>query len=256
MAHVQRNLALHGRQIYYADDHTPITGFKFFLNFMNEVFYGAWPRAGTQEESRCCSLCHAHSRAVCGAHARAGYNFPCRDHRRGGTECVYFGHTGACVVRRTQACPFAASKQATHMRSLRTPDGVNPTGQLVPASPPDFLDWMTAHLGGTTRRQMARCGWGNRGMLAVSAAAVRAHPLAFYDNILQQLSHDVFPMAGMFMERLWRRVFLCSAMAPGGAGGATTGDPSSGRAARRMRAAAALGHNNPWLRDNAMDGLP
>ena len=39
----QRNLALHGKQIYYADDHTPITGFKFFLNFMNEIFYGACP---------------------------------------------------------------------------------------------------------------------------------------------------------------------------------------------------------------------
>ena len=37
----QRNLVLHGKQIYYADDHTPITGFKFFLNFMNEIFYGA-----------------------------------------------------------------------------------------------------------------------------------------------------------------------------------------------------------------------
>jgi hypothetical protein len=34
-------MAIHGRRIYYADDHTPITGFKFFLNFMNEVFYGA-----------------------------------------------------------------------------------------------------------------------------------------------------------------------------------------------------------------------
>ena len=37
---LQRNMALHGRRIYYADDHTPITGFKFFLNFMNEIFYG------------------------------------------------------------------------------------------------------------------------------------------------------------------------------------------------------------------------
>ena len=39
--YTQRNLAVHGRRIYYADDHTPITGFKFFLNFMNEIFYGA-----------------------------------------------------------------------------------------------------------------------------------------------------------------------------------------------------------------------
>ena len=154
----QRNLEAHGREIYYADDHTPVTGFKFFLNFMNEIFYG--------------------------------YNFPCKDHRRGGRECVYFGHT----------------------------DGVNPSGRLVPAQPPDFLEWMQAHLGGTTRRQMARCGWGNRGMVVVSRAAVGSHPKAFYQNLLAQLSDDVFPMAGMFLERLWRRVFLCSAMQPGGEG--------------------------------------
>jgi hypothetical protein len=89
---VQRNLALHGRQIYYADDHTPITGFKFFLNFMNEVFYGARARGGDAGTRAVAGL---FTRVPSPLHTRAGYNFPCRDHRRGGTECVYFGHTGA-----------------------------------------------------------------------------------------------------------------------------------------------------------------
>ncbi len=120
----------------------------------------------------------------------------------------------------------------------------------MPAQPPDFLEWMQQHLFGTTRRQMARCGWGNRGMIVVSRAAVRSHALPFYQNILEQLSSDVFPMAGMFMERLWRRVWLCSAMAPGGQGGAVMA-AGQGRAARRVRAAAALGQHNPWLRDGA-----
>ena len=137
--------------------------------------------------------------------------------------------------------------------ALPRADGVNPTGKLVPASPPDFLEWLDLHLGGTTRRQMARCGWGNRGMVVVSRAAVRAHALAFYDNILQQLSQDVFPMAGMFMERLWRRVFLCSNMALGGEGGARAADARSGQNSRR--AAAALGRSNPWGRGNS-DSFP
>ena len=133
---------------------------------------------------------------------------------------------------------------------------MNPTGRLVPATPPDFLDWLQQHLFGTTRHDMTRCGWGNRGMVVVSRAALRAHPRAFYENVLEQLSHDVFPMAGMFMERLWRRVFLCSSMATGGEGGARLDDARSGRTARRMRDAAALGHNNPWLQDQRADGFP
>ena len=177
----------------------------------------------------------------------AGYNFPCKDHRRGGTECVYFGHTGArCRAAERHAAVFSPHSPS----ACNLADGVNPTGQLVPASPPDFLDWMQQHMEGATRRQMARCGWGNRGMVVVSRAAIRAHARAFYDNLLQQLSNDVFPMAGMFMERLWRRVFLCSTMAPGGAGGASGGGGGNGRAARRMRAAAALGHRNPWPQDS------
>ena len=122
----------------------------------------------------------------------------------------------------------------------------------MPAVPSDFIAWLDTHLEGTTRKQMARCGWGNRGMVVVSKAAIRTHARAFYDNILEQLSHDVFPMAGMFMERLWRRVFLCSAVVPGAPGGAALAQPGGGRAARRMRAAASLGRNNPWLDD----GLP
>lgn len=146
----------YGRRIYYADDHTPVTGLKFFLNFMNEVFYGV--------------------------------NFPCKDHRRGGTDCAYFGHT----------------------------DGVNPTGRLVPADPPDFYAWLDVHLEGTRRKHIRRCGWGNRGMVIVSKAAIRGHSKEFYANIVDQLGRDVFPMSGMFMERLWRRVWLCGNMAAGG----------------------------------------
>jgi len=119
----------------------------------------------------------------------------------------------------------------------------------VPASPPDFLEWMDLHLGGTTRRQMARCGWGNRGMVVVSRAAVRAHALTFYQNILQQLSSDIFPMAGMFMERLWRRVFLCSNLAAGGEGGAAK-HSRSGQSMRQQQ-----GRKNPWLRGNS-DAFP
>ena len=155
---LKRSLAAHGGAIYYADDFTPVSGLRFVANWFNERFYGV--------------------------------NFPCRDHRRGGTDCVYFGHT----------------------------DGVNPTGSLTPAQPSDWIEWLDAHLEGTRRFQIARCGWGNRGMVVVSRAAIRGHSKQFYANLVSQLERDVFPMAGMFVERLWRRMFLCSNMAAGGEG--------------------------------------
>ena len=93
---------------------------------------------------------------------------------------------------------------------------MNPTGQLVPADPPDFYAWLDKHLEHTQRKHIRRCGWGNRGMIVVSKAAIKAHSREFYASIVEQLGRDVFPMSGMFMERLWRRVWLCSNMEPGG----------------------------------------
>lgn len=43
---VKANLERVGRSAYYADDYTPITGARFALNFLNEVFYGACIRTG------------------------------------------------------------------------------------------------------------------------------------------------------------------------------------------------------------------
>jgi len=60
-----------------------------------------------------------------------------------------------------------------------------------------------------TRSQL-RCGWSFRGLFAVSQASVRKHPRAFYANLRAELGKHRFPMAGMYMERLWRRVFLCA----------------------------------------------
>lgn len=118
---------------------------------------------------------------------------------------------------------------------------MNPGGRLTPASPPLFPAWLDAHLGGATRADMRRCGWGNRGMVVVSKAAILANPKEFYENLLAQLSHDVFPMAGMFMERLWRRVFLCSGWQAGGrgarlgtGGGAAGGGEGRGIASRPL----------------------
>lgn len=87
--------------------------------------------------------------------------------------------------------------------------GANDEGYLAPATPPVFSDWLWQHLH-STQLHIARCGWGNRGMFAASRAAVHKHPPELYERLLGELSRDAFPMAGMFMERLWRRVFLCS----------------------------------------------
>lgn len=82
---VKANLERVGRSAYYADDYTPITGARFALNFLNEVFYGACIRRGEW----------IHKLGLTNKTFVAGFNFPCVDHRRGGEECVYFGHTGA-----------------------------------------------------------------------------------------------------------------------------------------------------------------
>jgi hypothetical protein len=40
---------------------------------------------------------------------------------------------------------------------------------------------------------------------------VRKHRPGFYANLEEQLGGATFPVAGMYMERLWRRVLLCDA---------------------------------------------
>ena len=55
-----------------------------------------------------------------------------------------------------------------------------------------------------------RCGWSFRGIFAASKRAIRKHPPSFYAQLEEQLGAAVFPVAGMYMERLWRRVLLCA----------------------------------------------
>lgn len=243
----QRNLARHGRGVYYADDYTPVSGARFAVNWLNAVFYGAQTRKERKESETLL----AHPTLFRGARA-AGPNFPCRDHRRGGAECVYHGHTGArsharCLlprpttalarVARPPSFPPLPTHQPTHPPSPTHhppfPAGANPGGALTPATPPLFPDWLAAHLGGATEADVRACGWGNRGMLAVSRAAVLARPREFYANLVEQLGQAAFPMAGMFMERMWRHTFLCANWRPGGRGRA--GGRASGGDARGVR---------------------
>lgn len=137
----------------------------------------------------------------------AGYKLPCGDAQRGGTDCAWDGTSGGNAAAR---------------------------GVLTPATPPDFHDWMLLHTG-TLHSDMARaapprlhaasdsgasadarvraqlrCGWSFRGIFAASAGAIRKHSPAFYANLEDQLGAAVFPVAGMYMERLWRRVLLCA----------------------------------------------
>jgi hypothetical protein len=55
-------------------------------------------------------------------------------------------------------------------------------------------------------------------VFAASGAAIRKHPPAFYANLEAQLGVATFPVSGMYMERMWRRVFLCSRGGDAGAG--------------------------------------
>lgn len=118
----QRNLENIGGDIYYADDWTPITAFRYTLNFLNMVFYGAFCVARGRFSPR--SVAPGRSEGLradphaAAAAATAGPNFPCKDTRQGGTQCQYFGHTG----------------------------GANEGGHLTTASPPNFRDWLRVHM--------------------------------------------------------------------------------------------------------------
>jgi len=110
-----------------------------------------------------------------------GFKLPCASAQRGG-DCRWDGTTGGNSAR---------------------------GGALVAAEPPDFYDWMRAHAE-TRPRDMLACGWSFRGVFAASAAAVRRHPPPFWLRLEAELGKHAFPVAGMYMERLWRRVLLCS----------------------------------------------
>ena len=123
------------------------------------------------------------------AHSRVkelvqGFKFPCADRNRGSKQCRWDGTSGA-----------------------------NPqAGVLAPAEPNDFVEWMRLHTS-TTVWDMLRCGWSFRGVFAASKAAIRGHEVGLYAHLRDELSKAMFPMAGMYQERLWRRLFLCSGAA-------------------------------------------
>ena len=111
-----------------------------------------------------------------------GFKFPCADRNVGSRQCRWDGTSGA-----------------------------NPLGgALVPAEPNDFLAWMRVHAH-TTLWDMLACGWSFRGVFAASRGAIRSHEVGLYDHLRGELAKAKFPMAGMYQERLWRRLFLCSA---------------------------------------------
>ena len=85
----------------------------------------------------------------------------------------------------------------------------------MPAEPRDFYDWFAVHTG-ASRAALLRCGWSFRGVFAASASAVRRHPPAYYAHLEAQLGAAVFPVAGMYMERLWRYALRCAPRTPPG----------------------------------------
>ena len=120
-----------------------------------------------------------------------GFKLPCNSRNRGGPQCRWDGTSGG---------------------------NGGGGGWLSPAEPVDFYDWMWVHTG-TRPRQMWACGWGFRGVFAVGAESARKHSPEFYAHLEAELGKHAFPVAGMYMERMWRRVFLCAAAGDREAGG-------------------------------------
>ncbi len=199
-------------KLQFADMHVPDSAPRAWLGWLRELWQGA----------RRCALRSALPQLRPEfARTPLGYKLPCESAQRGG------------------ACRWDGSSRAN-----------GAAGALVPAMPPDFFHWMAAHTHTThadmarsaarallraicrliwrsfgahsaliahlTRARwpvaapQLRCGWSFRGVFAASGAAIRKHPPAFYANLEAQLGVATFPVAGMYMERMWRRVFLCS----------------------------------------------
>lgn len=110
-----------------------------------------------------------------------GYKLPCASAQRG----------GACRWAGTSGSNTAAGKE------------------LAAAEPPGFQEWLWYHLG-TSNAAMLRCGWSFRGIFAASAAAIRRQPPSLYAHLRDELGKAAFPVAGMYMERAWRRLLLCA----------------------------------------------
>lgn len=108
-----------------------------------------------------------------------GMKLPCGDSEEGGATCAWRGTTSSSG------------------------------NTLAPASPATFGAWAMRHAGVTSKGALRSCGWSFRGVFAASSTSIAAHPPRFYELLEAELSGAVFPVAGMYMERLWRWVLLC-----------------------------------------------
>jgi hypothetical protein len=110
-------------------------------------------------------------------------------------------HTGTLQSDMVRTC--ARARAAYAMRRLRTPPHSHSLTPFV---------FRALH--------QLRCGWSFRGVFAASSASIRKHRPGFYANLEEQLSVAVFPVAGMYMERMWRRILLCAPSLERGSGSA------------------------------------
>jgi len=84
-------------------------------------------------------------------------------------------------------------------------------GRLVVPNPRNLASWACQHWG-VSPSVLERCHWQWTGTFAVGVGNIRARPRASYQNVVTQLAvaGQTGGLAGHFMERLWRSIFLCS----------------------------------------------
>ena len=137
--------------------------------------------------------------------------------RRATRVCIFgFASTDCCALRLGYKLPCDSAQHGGNCRWDGTSRANGAGGALTPATPPDFYDWMHVHVG-ASHADMRRCGWSFRGIFAAAAPLVRKHPAELYEHLRDELGKAVFPVAGMYMERMWRRMLLCAPPTPPGA---------------------------------------
>lgn len=151
---------------------------------------------GADDDVEAAAMCRENANQSCPLRM----TLPCRRHCGCGDpgECRWSGSTAANAI----------AQRATELRPGPR------IGVLPPARPPAFVQWTYQHTA-VPPGVWLQCGGACCGLFAVGAARVRARRLGFYSLLSRELvaAGASGGVAGHYMERLWRSMFVCSLVA-------------------------------------------
>ena len=150
---------------------------------------------------------HEHSRE-CKAEQLEAF---CAGARRCKT-CTGFNTILQCGDKKTDCvCNDQVGKCNWHGLTTENARVHGANGKLIAASPPSFARWACKYWS-VSPDVFEACQWQWTGSFAVGAHNIEARPKAVYERARAELAagNSTGGLAGHYMERLWRSIFLCS----------------------------------------------